>query len=74
MCDSLGGKWQEESPVEAEDDYPKENGDNDFVDGLNGGHTSADRECSCQDGDAMAQNWPAASLYIAQLRVSNSQW
>ena len=62
MCDSLGGIGQEEGPVETEDNDPQQNRDDDFVDWLNGGHTSADRESSCQDGDTVAQNRPAAAL------------
>ena len=40
--DSLRGIGQEDSPVETEDNDYKQNGDDDFVDWLNGGHTSAD--------------------------------
>ena len=64
VCDSLGGVGQEEGPVETEDNDPQQNRDNDFVDWLNGGHTSADGESSCQDGDTMAQNGPAAALQV----------
>lgn len=45
--DSLGGIGQKDSPVEAEDNDYKKNRDDDFVDWLNGSHTSAYRKTSC---------------------------
>ena len=45
--DSLGGIGEEDGPVETEDNDYEENRDDDFVDWLNGGHTSADRHTSC---------------------------
>ena len=56
--DSLGGIGQKDGPVEAEDNDYKENRYDDFVDRLDGSHTSADRETSRKDGHPMAQDRP----------------
>ena len=69
--DSLGGVGQDDSPVETEDNDYEENRDNDFVDWLNGGHTSADRDTSCKDGHTMAKDRPVIGC-LKQKRKSNT--
>ena len=64
MDDSVRGVRQKESPVETEHNDRQQNGHNDFVYWFNGGHSSADRESSCQDGDSMTQDRPATPLVV----------
>jgi hypothetical protein len=63
--DSLRRIGQEDGPVETKDNDYKEDGNDDFVDWLNGGHTPTDRDASCKDGHTMAQNRPV----IGRLRI-----
>lgn len=64
MYDAISSKGEEDGPVEAKNDDEEEDGHNHLVHRFNGGHSSADRECSEQHSQTMTQHRPVAVLCV----------
>lgn len=62
MLETVGGEGQVESPVEAEDYDEEEDGHDDVVDRLNGGHAARDGESTGQDGQPVTEDRPVGAL------------
>jgi len=64
VYDAISSKGEEDGPVEAKDNDEEEDGHNHLVHRFNGGHSSADRECSEQHSQTMTQHRPVAVLCV----------
>jgi len=78
VYDAISSKGEKDGPVEAKDNDEEEDGHNHLVHRFNGGHSSADRECSEQHSQTMTQHRPVAVLQFVECGVRNNivfrQW